>query len=248
VTDAWLPQTDAPPTTGSLVFDAADRLLAGLLDRLGADLRSDDAAGFTLTRSTDAAPVGGVRVWRDDQIRAVVEVRIAEPARAIAATMLHGFAAPDSAAPHLVSDLAVLGNRVAVGLDLLPRVDPVVAPDWAAQVYPAIEPARLLFSDTPGQTALTAATARWRGLCSPWLIGGSVAVDRIADAEAATEAYLNQWVRLVAVPPDSPLDPDRDRRHLAALFDPATDEVWDALAELCGTAAIDRLRHLLIDG
>jgi hypothetical protein len=73
-------------------------------------------------------------------------------------------------------------------------------------------------------------------------------MDRIESAEAVTEAFLSQWVRLLSTPPRAAVDSGRDRRHLAAMFDPATDEVWDALVDLCGADAIARLRRLLIDG
>jgi hypothetical protein len=236
--------TEAPVAAGSLVFDAADRLLAELLD--GLDATPD--GGFALHRSVDSAPVGEVRVWRAEDLRCLVEVRLAEPSRAIAATMLHVFADPASRIPHLVSDLALLGPRVAVGADLLPRIDPVAAPEWAEEVYPSLDAARRSFAALPGVTDLPAATARWRWLCSPWLTGGTVGIDQVDAAESLLRAYLRQWLALQRTPPAGAGDPVRDRSHLSALFTGATDEVWDVLDGLIGRPAGDRLRDLLVAG
>jgi hypothetical protein len=238
--------TESPVVTGSLLFDLADRLRDRLI---GAVNGQSSPEGFPL-HLADGTPVGSVQVWRSERVRIAVEVRLADPVRGLAASMLHAFNARQSQSPHLVCDMALLGHQLVVGADLVPRGDPAYSPDWATQVWQPLLPTRDLYLATPGVTATTEVSARLRWLCSPWLLTTAQGFENTDAAERMLGLIVDRFAELSG-PEQATGDAawaDRDRRHLTALFAEATDPVWEVMAELVGAPTRDRLVSLMVDG
>jgi len=238
--------TDSPVVTGSLLFDLADRLRDRLI---GAINGQASAEGFAL-HLADGTTIGSVEVWRAEHVRIAVEVRLADPARGLAASMLHAFTPRHSSAPHLVCDMALLGHRIVVGADLIPRTDPVDAPNWATQVWEPLLAARDLYLATPGVDVTSEVSARLRWLCSPWLLTTAQGFENTDAAERMLALMIDQFAELSGKggPPAEGLWADRDRRYLTELFAEATDPVWEVMSELIGAPMRDRLVSLMVDG
>ncbi len=238
--------TESPVVTGSLLFELADRLRDRLVGRVNGQASPE---GFAL-HLADGTTIGSVEVWRSDQVRIAVEVRLADPVRGLAASMLHAFSPRSSQSPHLVCDMALLGHKLAVGADLVPRTDPADTPEWATQVWGPLLPAHELYLATPGVRTTTDVSARLRWLCSPWLITTSQGFENTDAAERILEALIDRFAELSGPPGPSAdaLWADRDRRYLAALFAEETDPVWEVMSELIGEPTRDRLVSLMVDG
>jgi hypothetical protein len=238
--------TESPVVTGSLLFELADRLRDRLIERVNGQASPE---GFAL-HLADGTPIGSVEVWRSDRVRIAVEVRLADPVRGLAASMLHAFSPRASQSPHLVCDMALLGHKLAVGADLVPRADPADTPDWATQAWGPLLPVHDLYLATPGVSTTSDVSARLRWLCSPWLLTTAQGFENTDAAERMLEAVVDRFAELSGqtwATADG-RGADRDRRYLQALFAEQTDPVWEVMSELIGEPTRDRLVSLMVDG
>ena len=180
----------------------------------------------------------------------IVDTRLIVPSTGINAVMLHAFAPAATTSPHLLSDNATAQDPSPDGgrrttwhfhVDLMPRVDPVVDPDYLAKVHQTLTPVYRAAYNLPGSLPI-AIPHRLRALASPWIIGTIVEPLEADALNNAWRAYADRWCALVADPP-MPADPDaqiaRDTAHRAAMFDSSTDPVWEHLAVMIGRSSTD---------
>jgi hypothetical protein len=214
-----------------------DERAAALVRRLDADL----VATHSFTGVDDAYGTLTVHHGR----ATIVDSRLTIPSHGVDSVMLHAFAPSGSSTPHLLSDLAGLADgHWHFHVDLLPRVDLVQDTSYLDEVFPPLTPSRDQAYGLPG-AALIPIPLRLRALASAWLVG---VIGAPHDAEAFTQvhsAYVDRFIDLLDNPPEVALAPERlrerDAVHRAALFDAATDIVWDVLTELIGADAVGEI-------
>lgn len=233
---------DLPSTSIQLL---ADRLRDRIVRRFA--LFEDRAPFACRTLVVDGSAAGSVRVWHGDAVARVVDVRLAVPAAGIDSVMLHAFTSDHSAAPHLTSDLAGLGEAFHCFIDLAPRVELATEPAYLDGIYPPLEDARERAYATPRATEIEV-PLRLRAFTSPWITGVRVPAEALDAIEEVFTVYVEHFCALAekGAPPVAAIDlaaSDRVRRR--AQFDPASDQVWDLLATLVGRPATETILTLL---
>ena len=98
-----------------------DSIRDSIVDRFGLTQVGDPYEPLVLVESGER--VGEVRVWTGPRIPNLVDTRLTVPGLGIDSVMLHAFTDSAGAVPHLTSDVAGIDGRLALGLDLTPRVD-----------------------------------------------------------------------------------------------------------------------------
>lgn len=223
----------------------ADRLRADVVDRYGLTEVGDPYEVLTLAATGEQ--VGEVRVWTGPLVPKLVDSRLVVPAQGIDSVMLHAFAGSGTSSPHLGSDVAGFGGRLSFNIDLTPRVDLAVDPGYLDEVYaPLTEPRAAVLA--LGSAEPIDLSLRLLAFSSPWIVGVTVDESDLPGVERAYAAYLDRFHALVAAEPPVAVEPDlaaRDRRQRRAQFDPASDEVWDFLAEMLGRTSVDTILDLV---
>jgi hypothetical protein len=225
----------------------ADRLRDRVVGRFA--MVEEGAPFAALTSVADGAPAGSVRVWQGGAVARIVDVRLVLPGVGIDSVMLHAFTPGDSAAPHLTSDLAGLGEAFHCFVDLAPRVELATEPAYLDGVYPPLGEPRSRAYATDGATALDV-PLRLGAFTSPWIAGVRVPPESLSAIEEVFASYIDHFCTLAAegTPAVGPVDlagADLVRRR--AQFDPASDEVWDVLGTLVGRSSVDTILALLRD-
>ena len=218
-----------------------------IVERFGLVEVGDPYETFVMTESGER--VGEVRVWTGPLVPSLVDSRLVVPSMGIDSVMLHAFTDPRSAAPHLTSDVAGMNGRLALGLDLTPRVDLATEPAYLDAVYAPLTETHRAIREVEGATPMDV-PLRLRAFTSPWLTGASVPESRLPEIGRAYDAYLERFFALAedGAPPVA-IDGDallaRDALARRAQFDPASDPVWDFLAGLLGRESVDTLLDLV---
>lgn len=209
-------------------------------------LRSD--AGATLVdeqlfhRLDNARVCGGLRVY-EGRAR-VVESRLTLHDLSVDSVMVHAFAPSASTSPHLVSDLAHMPDgRWHFHVDLLPRVDLMTSSHYLDTVFPPLDPAFVAATALPGSAAMPI-PRRLRALGSAWMVGVIADPTDEPVLTSTHDAYASRFFELLRTPPAAPPDDSlvrRDSDHRRALFDTATDPVWEILEGIIGAGSVDAL-------
>ena len=219
-------------------------------------LTHPDVSEISFTSPESGEPAGSLTITEGStasgaRVR-VVDTRLLIPALGLDATMVHAFAPSESTSPHLLSDLATKHRPTPDGgtemtwhfhVDLMPRVDLIIDPEFIDAVYPSLTQAHTSAYAIEGMMPI-AVPHRLRSLASPWLIGAIVRpTDEVVTRELFT-TYANRWHELVNNPPlvaDPASQRERDIKHRATMFNNDTDPVWQNLAKLVGQADTDTL-------
>jgi hypothetical protein len=175
----------------------------------------------------------------------LVDARLWIPAHGVDSVMQHAFAPSGSSTPHLVSDLAGLADgRWHFHVDLLPRVDVVRDTDYLDHVFRPLTAVHDQAYELPGSTPIPL-PLRLRALASSWLVGVVGGSDDAAAFARVHDSYVARFIELLDHPPTVALSPaelrGRDAAHRAALFDAATDEVWEVLIDFVGADAVNEI-------
>lgn len=229
----------------SALQQLTDRLRDTIVERYGLTEVGDPYEVLALTETGER--VGDVRVWTGPLIPKLVDSRLTVDAKGIDSVMLHAFAASDGTAPHLTSDVAGFDGRLALGLDLTPRVDLAAEPAYLDGVYAPLSDAHAAAAGIEGATPM-AVPLRLRAFTSPWMTGVSVGDDRLAEIQKVYDVYLERFFAVLedGAPPVGDVDlVARDRLVRRAQFDPASDGVWDFLATMLGQSSVDTLLELV---
>lgn len=200
-----------------------------------------------LALTDTGARVGEVRVWTGPTIPKLVDSRLTVAEKGIDSVMLHAFADSATTAPHLTSDVAGFDGRLALGLDLTPRVDLAAEPAYLDAVYAPLSDAHAAAAAIDGARPMDV-PLRLRAFTSPWMTGVSLTDDRLDAIQKVYDVYLDRFFALLedGTPAVGEIDlVARDRLVRRAQFDPASDGVWDHLAAMLGQSSIDTLLELV---
>lgn len=228
---------------------ATRRVLASLCQRL--DLQEQFAgnregvAYLPLTGHSGAR--GELRVYRGAGLDKVMHLELLDGSN-LEASMLTAFSAPESLAPHLVLDAARIGRDFVIFVDLVPRVDLGVHPDYVRTVYQPLNDAAEALHDHPslGPSKVPLSLAPY---VSPWMRGFRCGRDELVRLFEHVAPYVSQWATLLRRDlgglGDTKAAVLRDRAHRRAMFDRASDPVWDVLSGVLGSATVDRVLKVL---
>ena len=229
----------------SALQQLTDRIRDSIVARY--DLREVGDPFEVLALTDTGERVGEVRVWTGRTIPKLVDSRLTVADKGIDSVMLHAFAGSDTTAPHLTSDVAGVDGRLALGLDMTPRVDLATEPAYLDAVYAPLSDAHAAAAAIDGAQPMDV-PLRLRAFTSPWMTGVSLTEDRLDEIEKVYDVYLDRFFTVLDEgAPRSPTwtSSGRDRLVRRAQFDPASDGVWDFLAEMLGQSSVDTLLDLV---
>jgi hypothetical protein len=223
----------------------------GFLDgRLTLTEHEGAGRGPWLAMAGTGATRGQVRCYSALGIDKVVYLTLEDDGQ-LESAMLIAFSAANSAVPHLLLDASPVGRDYAVFVDLVPRVDVAVHPDYVNAVYgplwsvfdglkrhPQLRP-----SDVPHSLA---------PYVSPCMAGFRATHAIMPQLFELVGPYVAHWAALqqgaTALPAQlratSGLK-ERDERHRASLFSKEVDPIWDVFNTVVGGENCRRVLELL---
>ncbi len=257
-------QAAPPPETPPLDHTGRE-IVHGLLGRIISDLglteETGDDGDALLPLEAIGGPLDGERIGefrvftRNDGLR-VVQSAMSVELFGMDTHQVYAFTPADSAIPHFFVDTAISPNTDGTfhfGLDLAPRLDLGASLDYTEAVYGPLTDIRSEALGQPGVMPVPSLGPLQWSIRSPWMAAAIVQPDDLRKLATVADAYLDQWLRLMAngLPAAAGADAawqdpgERDRRNRAAMFSPRTNPVWMLLDRLVGAEAAQAMRDLL---
>lgn len=193
---------------------------------------------------------GQLRCYAGSGIDKVVYLTLEDDGQ-LDSAMLMAFSEAGSVVPHLLLDVSPVGRDYAVFVDLVPRVDLAVQPEYVNAVYgplwpvfdglkrhPQLRPSEVPHSLVP--------------YVSPAMAGFRATHTMMPQLFELVGPYVAHWVALqqgiIALPAElrgqSGLKA-RDERHRALLFSKEVDPIWDVFNTVVGAENCRRVIELL---
>ncbi len=237
-------------STVTTAAQAIRRVLGYLEPRLQMDEQLGAGRGPWLMMAGIGATRGQLHCYAAAGLDKVAFLTLEDDGQLEAATLI-AFSESSRIVPHLYVDAALVGRDYAVFVDLVPRVDLAVHPEYVAAVY---APLSSVFEGLSRHPRLRRADVP-RSLVpyvSPWMTGFRVERPMMSQLFELVAPYVSHWLALhqgVVAMPAHQLDHAalklRDERHRESLFSREADPAWDALGTLVGAQQARRTLELL---
>lgn len=230
-----------------------------IVSRLGLTEELDSGGGpaMTLTSEMVPEPVGVMRRFSTEGVATLVYVGIAVPMIGLDSHMIYAFTPATSAVPHFTLDSVQTtlppeaggGEMLAFHIDLNPRVDPGINPDYLRHCYVPLDEVRARGLSIEGVSAANLSPLQWQ-VMSAWMMANRATPGAFEQVGDIVAAYRDHWFDLLerGVPAEAVGDTtpeeisERDRRSRQTIFDPTVDPVWERIEQLLGEDQATRLR------
>jgi hypothetical protein len=221
------------------------RVMARLIEDVGCVVIAPDSPAWSDLGVQGAERAGELRVYRGrGRVQKIVSSHLNLGPAGVDSHTLVVLTHPESPVPHLVLDTAREGSRTTVHVDLLPKRDLAVSPDYLARCFEPLSEARQQVEDealfAPSRTSF-----RQRALLSPWGAHFALESRHLQAAEAIIGSYLSHWVELLrsgaAELNAAPELAARDQLHRRIVFSRAADPVWSTLDRAIGSQSVDSI-------
>ncbi|MEZ5267264.1 MAG: hypothetical protein R2714_09055 [Microthrixaceae bacterium] len=240
-------------------FALCEANMTEIVARLGLseELAADGGPAMTLTSEMVPDPVGSMRRFSADDVATLVYVGITVPMIGLDSHMIYAFTPATSAVPHFTLDSvssalppeAGGGEMLAFHIDLNPRVDPAINPDYLRHCYVPLNDLRASGLEIDGVTPANLTPLQWQ-VMSAWMMANRATPEAFEQVGDIVAGYRDHWFGLVenGVPSDvlgaTSADElaERDARSRATIFDPTVDPVWDRIGSLLGDEQATQLR------
>jgi hypothetical protein len=227
------------------------RVMARLIEDVGCVVIAPDSPAWSDLGGEGPARAGELRVYRGrGRVEKIVSSHLMLPADGVDSHTLVVLTHPESPVPHLVLDTVRSGARLTVHVDLLPKRDLAVSPDYLARCFEPLTAAHERVEDE-ARFALARTSLRHRALLSPWGALFSLEPRHLQIADAVIDRYLNHWIELLkstaAELSAAPELAARDQLHRRLLFSRSADPIWSTLDRAIGVASVDRILAALTD-
>jgi hypothetical protein len=222
----------------------------------------DGGPAMTLTSPMSSEPVGEMRRFERQGVATLVYVGIAVEAIGLDSHMLYAFTPAESAVPHFTLDSVQTqlpedaggGQIFAFHIDLNPRIDPGVNPEYLRHCYVPLDAARERGLAIDGVTAASLDPLQWQ-VMSAWMMANRATAQAFGQIGEVVAEYREHWFGLVeAGVPGSVLggwDPERiaerDRASRDTIFSTEVDPVWNNISRLLGEEQATALRENVRD-
>ena len=227
------------------------RVMARLIEDVGCVVIAPDSPAWSDLGAPGVSRAGELRVYRGrGRVQKIVSSHLGLGPGGVDSHTLVVLTHPESPVPHLVLDTMREGSRMTVHVDLLPKRDLAVSPEYLERCFEPLSEARQKIEEearfSPSRTSL-----RQRALLSPWGANFSLESRHLQAAEAIIASYLNHWVQLLrsaaAELNAAPELAARDQLHRRIVFSRAADPVWDTLDRAIGSPSVDRILAALTE-
>ena len=224
---------------------ACTRVMARLIEDIGCVAITPDSPVWSDLGSGGPQRAGELRVYRGKgRVQRIVSSCLRSSAPALDSHTLVVLTRPDSPVPHLLIDIARDAQRVHVHLDLIPKRELAVSPDYIERCYEPLSKAHHQIDDE-SRFVKTRIALRQRALLSPWGSLFSVASHELATAEPFVDRYLDHWATLLRSDAKELATSSeiaaRDLFHRRLLFSRDNDPLWRMLDGAIGESSVDRI-------
>ncbi len=227
------------------------RVMARLIEDVGCVVIAPDSPAWSDLGAQGAARAGELRVYRGrGRVQKIVSSHLSPGAAGVDSHTLVVLTHPESPVPHLVLDTVRDGGGVTVHVDLLPKRDLAVSPDYLERCFEPLTQTRREVEEE-ARFAAGRTSPRRRALLSPWGALFTLDLRHLQVAEAIIDRYLDHWAELLrssaAELSAAPELAARDHAHRRLLFSRAADPIWLRLDHAIGSASVDRILAALTD-
>jgi hypothetical protein len=227
------------------------RVMARLIEEVGCVVIAPDSPAWSDLGGEGAGRAGELRVYRGrGRVQRIVSSHLNLGPGGVDSHTLVVLTHPESPVPHLVLDTNREGARVTVHVDLLPKRDLAVSPDYLERCFEPLSEARQRIEEEP-RFVPSRTSLRQRALLSPWGAHFTLEPRHLQAAETIIGGYLNHWVELLrSGAPELHAAPElaaRDQLHRRIVFSRAADPVWHTLDGAIGSQSVDRILAALTD-
>jgi hypothetical protein len=224
---------------------ACTRVMARLIEDIGCVAITPDSPVWSDLGSGGPQRAGELRVYRGKgRVQRIVSSCLRSSAPALDSHTLVVLTRPDCPVPHLLIDIARDAQRVHVHLDLIPKRELAVSPDYIERCYEPLSKAHHQIDDE-SRFVKTRIALRQRALLSPWGSVFSVAAHELATAEPFVDRYLDHWATLLRSDAKELATSSeiaaRDLFHRRLLFSRDNDPLWRMLDGAIGKSSVDQI-------
>ena len=126
------------------------RVMARLIEEVGCVVIAPDSPAWSDLGAEGAARAGELRVYRGrGRVQKIISSHLNLEATGVDAHTLVVLTQPESPVPHLVLDTVREGGRATVHVDLLPKRDLAVHPDYLQRCFEPLSESRQKVEDEP---------------------------------------------------------------------------------------------------
>jgi Red chlorophyll catabolite reductase (RCC reductase) len=227
------------------------RVMARLIEDVGCVVIAPDSPAWSDLGGHGAGRAGELRVYRGrGRVQKIVSSHLNLGPGNLDSHTLVVLTHPESPVPHLVLDTMREGMRMTVHVDLLPKRDLAVSPEYLERCFEPLSEARQRVEEE-AHFVPTRTSVRQRALLSPWGAHFTLEPRHLQAAEAIIGRYLTHWVELLrSAAVELSAAPElaaRDQLHRRIVFSRAADPIWRKLDGVIGSQSVDSILSALTE-